>query len=150
MRFRFHRSLVFWFGLFVLIFLCWSAIDSARYLSKWSLCRNGMDVWSINTGFSRVIFARTRMIDTDPLAIHTYAVTSPYGRLERYTSDPAKSPTPFPLWSVSQEAPFSSYQLLIHRLVLPYGLIIPVYIALWGAMLALRWRSANKRQAIRT
>ena len=125
MRFRLSRSLVFWLGMPGLCFLLWLWADSFDFATGVDCQRGKIAVSALNDG------------STIALGWAENPSAGNYFSTHRTPSSQPKRPL---LWAKAERIDRADVQ----GIILPHWQLSILYLALWFAAMAWRWRSAQQ------
>jgi len=142
MRYRFHRSPLLWIGLFGLVFLLWAWAGSTRKRTEAEYSPGGRHLWNIYQRPSLIAITR-----------NTFALGTPAAFARQFSHRSSVLPvssSPVPLFPVpyysaaGDEQSAKPGELIFRELVIPYWLLVLVYLAAWSGLIAWRWRRAAR------
>lgn len=148
-----HRSIAFWLGLPLPVFLLWAWFDSLRYSTSWERAKGDGRVVACFVYWGKFEFQHVRSDSLPPPgAGYILVITEPYGDLTR-------EPYDIPFEAFGFAAPRFERQwedfarqgkgtdCLATTLVLPFWLMLALYLPLWLALSLWRARRIAKARA---
>ena len=137
MRYRIHRSLVFWFGLAGLVFLVWAWGISMK---RWTQVS-----YSSGKSYTNLWLAQARIgLLTDMAASRkSFAPDWSFGSFDLTEADwTGRTDTHFPGW----ESPTNHHApgVRVRQWIIPHWMVVASYALVWAGVLGWRWRRAGR------
>jgi len=143
-RFRLHRSRVFWFGLPGLLFILWAWADSMRYHSSVVLHRGMNGGTDTIRQFLGTIDFRWWLRTPEPsLALKHWRYP--------FLREPHEHRKVLPQPITFKQQDFSYGKVVKTRaiIIIPHWLILLTYLLVWGGLLLWRWKAhADHRKLV--